>query len=144
MALRSLKKEEPDWCGFLERGVKFEGRLESSGTLRIDSTVKGTLISTETLILGEHSVMEGEAEGNHVIIAGRFDGTVRARSRVEIQTRAIVTGEIHTPCLIIGTGALFDGQCHMLRTVEAEPMTIAIPIRSPGAPGLSDSTLQQS
>ncbi|MGH9759435.1 MAG: bactofilin family protein [Blastocatellia bacterium] len=134
MATGWFKKDEGDWSGFLERGVQFEGRLESSGTLRVDSTVKGTLISTETLILGEHSVMEGQAEGNHVIIAGKFDGTVRGKSKVEIQPKAIVTGEIHTPCLVIGTGALFDGQCHMLRTAHAGSVTIAIPIRSAHRP----------
>jgi cytoskeletal protein CcmA (bactofilin family) len=124
------KRQDPsEWTGFLEQGVKVEGKLEASGTFRIDSAMKGTLNSDETLVLGEHASVEGNINGNCVIIAGRFDGVIRARGRVEIQPNAIVTGEIHSPCLVIEPGAVFDGQCHMLAPSEAaKPVTI--PIRS--------------
>jgi cytoskeletal protein CcmA (bactofilin family) len=126
------RQDSGEWTGFLEQGVKLEGRLESSGTFRIDCATKGTLVSHETLILGERSNVEGEIEGNYVIIAGRFDGTVRAKGKVEIQTKAIVTGEIFTPCLVMEPGALFDGRCHMLSTLQAAS-PIVIPIRSAAA-----------
>lgn len=126
------RHDSGEWAGFLERGVKLEGKLESTGTFRIDSEMKGTLVSEETLILGEHATVEGEIHGNYVIIAGRFDGIIRAKGKVEIQTKAIVTGEIHAPCLLIQPGAVFDGSCHMLGTTQAsKPMTI--PIRSVAA-----------
>jgi len=129
-------QDSSEWTGFLEKGVRFEGKLEVAGTFRLDAAVKGTLVSTETLILGEHSSMEGTIECNSVIIGGRFDGVVSARGRVEIQTRAIVTGEIHTACLIIEPGAVFDGRCHMLPTAQTTSETskiITIPIRSVAA-----------
>jgi cytoskeletal protein CcmA (bactofilin family) len=124
------KKQDPsEWTGFLEQGVKLEGKLEASGTFRINSAMKGTLSSDDTLVLGEHATVEGHIHGNFVMIAGRFDGIIHARGRVEIQPNAIVTGEIHSPCLIIEPGAIFDGQCHMLAPTEAaKPVTI--PIRS--------------
>lgn len=118
-----------EWSGFLEKGVKLEGKLEAPGTLRIDSYMKGVLVSEETLILGKHASVEGEITGNAVMIAGRFDGIIQARSKVEIQTKAIVTGEIHSPCLIIEPGAVFDGRCHVVGVKDpAKPITI--PIRS--------------
>lgn len=124
-------QESTEWTGFLERGVKLEGRLESTGTFRIDSTMKGTLVSAGTLILGEHSAVEGEIVGNRVIIAGHFDGTIQATRRVDIQAKAVVAGDIHTPCLVIEPGAFFEGQCHMLAAAEPEAAkSIAIPIRS--------------
>ncbi len=126
------RHDSGEWTGFLERGVKLEGKLESTGTFRIDSAMKGTLISNETLILGEHATVQGEIDGNYVIIGGRFDGVIKAKGKVEIQTKAIVTGEIHTPCLIIEPGAVFDGRCHMLGgAAAAKPITI--PIRSAAA-----------
>jgi cytoskeletal protein CcmA (bactofilin family) len=130
MGLLDRKRHESsEWTGFLEKGVKVEGKLESSGTFRIDSVMKGSLTSSETLILGEHAVIEGQIHGNYVVIAGRFDGVIEAKGRVEIRTKAIVTGEIHTPCLIIEPGAVFDGRCHMLAATQAaKPVTI--PIRS--------------
>jgi cytoskeletal protein CcmA (bactofilin family) len=117
----------PEWTGFLEQGVKIEGKLESSGTFRIDSALKGTVVSRETLILGEHAAVEGEIDGNNIIIAGRFDGTIHAAKKVEIQPKAIVTGHIHAPCIIIEPGAVFEGQCHMPSSTEgAQPTVIAV------------------
>jgi cytoskeletal protein CcmA (bactofilin family) len=126
------RKDSGEWTGFLEQGVKLEGRLESPGTFRIDCATKATLVSHETLILGENSQVEGEIEGNHVIIAGRFHGTVRAKGRVEIQSKAIVSGEIFTPCLVMEPGALFDGRCHMPSSAQATA-AVVIPIRSVAA-----------
>lgn len=139
MALSWFERKSQDsgeWTGFLEKGVRFEGKLEVQGTFRLDAAIKGSLISAGTLILGEHSSMEGTIEGNAVTIGGRFDGTIYAKGKVEIQTGAIVIAEIHTPCLIIEPGAVFDGRCHMLTATQAKtesPKTITIPIRSAAA-----------
>jgi len=124
------KRQDPsEWTGFLERGVKVEGKIETAGTFRIDSAMKGTLVSEDSLILGENANVEGEIIGNRVVIAGRFDGSIRAKGRVEIQPSAVVTGEIHSPCVVIEPGAIFDGHCHMPAPAEpAKPVTI--PIRS--------------
>jgi cytoskeletal protein CcmA (bactofilin family) len=135
MALSWLDRKRQDsgeWTGFLEQGVKLEGRLESTGTFRIDCLTKGNLVSHETLILGENASVEGEIEGNHVIIAGRFRGTVRAKGKVEIQTKAIVSGDIFTPCLVMEPGAVFDGRCHM-PTSAPSTAPVIIPIRSVAA-----------
>jgi cytoskeletal protein CcmA (bactofilin family) len=123
------EREADEWSGFLERGVRLEGKIEAPGTFRIDSQIKGNVAAGETLILGEHATVEGEIAGNNVIIAGHFDGTIRARSRVEIQAKAMVTGEIHTPCLVLQPGAIFDGRCH-IATAKEPAKPIAIPIRS--------------
>jgi cytoskeletal protein CcmA (bactofilin family) len=128
------KHDSGEWTGFLERGVRLEGKLQSSGTFRIDSAMKGTLISEDTLILGEHAVIEGEIDGNRVFIGGRFDGQIHAKTRVDIQSSAVVTGEIHCPCMVIEAGAIFDGRCHMpAPTAEPAAKPVAIPIRSAAA-----------
>jgi len=127
------RQDSAEWAGFLERGVKIEGKLEASGTFRIDSTMKGNLLSEDTLVLGEHASIEGEIHGNRVVIAGRFDGLIRAKSRVEIQPSAIVTGEIHCPCVVIEAGAIFDGHCHMPAPAETGK-AVTIPIRSVAGP----------
>lgn len=124
-------QESAEWTGFLEPGVKLEGKLESTGTFRIDSAMRGTLVSAGTLILGEHATVEGEIVGNRVIVAGHFDGKIQATGRVDIQAKAVVSGDIHTPCLVIEPGAFFEGQCHMLAAAEPEAAKpLAIPIRS--------------
>ena len=103
-----------EWTGFLEQGVRVDGKLETQGTFRINSEMKGTLASQGTLVIGEQAAVEGEIAGNQVIVAGRFDGTLRATKKVEIQSTGIITGDVHAPCVIIEPGAVFEGQCHIL------------------------------
>jgi cytoskeletal protein CcmA (bactofilin family) len=123
--------ESGEWIGFLEKGVKLEGTLQLAGTFRINAEVKGTIQSQDAVVLGESAKVEGQLDANHVVVAGRFDGVIRAKTRVEIQPKGVVTGEIHTPCLSIEPGGVFDGRCHMLTTKEsAQPLTI--PVRAAG------------
>src|ERR1700755_1348473 len=123
-----------EWTGFIDQGVILEGTLQLKGTFRIDGKVKGNIISEQTVILGEGAKVEGQIEGNHVIIAGRFDGVIFAKGRVEIQAKGVVSGEIHSPCLVIDPGAIFDGRCHMKASSQtSKPVTI--PFRAAGSQG---------
>ena len=126
---RREPSSENEWSGFLDRTVRFEGTLEFSGTLRIEAQVKGNILSNQTLVLGEGAKVEGQIEGNHVIIAGRFDGVIFAKGRVEIQSKGVVSGEIHTPCLVIEPGGIFDGRCHMTSSSQATK-AVTIPFRA--------------
>ena len=129
MFKRGQQHEAGEWAGFMDKSVHFKGTLEFPGTFRLDAQVSGNIISTQTLMLGESARVEGQIEGNHVVIAGRFDGVIFAKGRVEIQNKGIVTGEIHAPCVVIEPGGIFDGTCHMLAASEAAKPLI-IPIRS--------------
>ncbi len=71
-----------EWTGFIDQGVTLEGTLTVTGTFRIDGNVKGNIISEQTVILGEGAKVEGQIEGNRVVISGRFDGVIFAKGRV--------------------------------------------------------------
>jgi cytoskeletal protein CcmA (bactofilin family) len=120
-----------EWTGFIDQGVMLEGTLTVKGTFRVDGNVKGNIISEQTIILGEGAKVEGQIEGNRVVISGRFDGVIFAKGRVEIEAKGVVTGEVHSPCLVIDPGGIFDGRCHMLGSSEAAS-TVTIPIRAVG------------
>src|SRR2546425_12780690 len=93
---------------------------------------RSTLFPYTTLfrsILGENAKVEGQIEGNRVVIAGRYDGVIFAKGRVEIQAKGVVTGEVHSPCLVIDPGGIFDGRCHMLASSDTST-SVTIPIRA--------------
>jgi cytoskeletal protein CcmA (bactofilin family) len=117
----------PEWTGFLDKTVRFEGTLECPGTFRVEGEVKGLLISAHNLILGDEARVEGQIEGNDVVISGRFNGVIFAKGKVEIHNKGIATGEIHSHCLVIEPGGVFDGQCHIIAPSDsAKPVTIPI------------------
>jgi cytoskeletal protein CcmA (bactofilin family) len=126
-ATRGGSSEE--WTGFIDQGVSLDGTLTVTGTFRIDGNVKGNIISEQTVILGEGAKVEGQIEGNRVVISGRFDGVIFAKGRVEIQAKGVVTGEVHSPCMVIDPGGIFDGRCHMLASSDSVS-SVTIPIRA--------------
>ena len=127
VAKNSTHNEE--WTGFIDQGVTLDGTLTVTGTFRIDGNVKGNIISEQTVILGEGAKVEGQIEGNRVVISGRFDGVIFAKGRVEIEAKGVVTGEVHSPCMVIDPGGIFDGRCHMLASSDAVS-SVTIPIRA--------------
>ena len=120
---------DEEWTGFIDQGVTLEGTLTVTGTFRIDGNIKGNIISEQTVILGEGAKVEGQIEGNRVVISGRFDGVIFAKGRVEIEAKGVVTGEVHSPCMVIDPGGIFDGRCHMLASSDAVA-SVTIPIRA--------------
>ena len=127
----SKNSTSEEWTGFIDQGVMLEGTLTVKGTFRVNGNVKGNIISEQTVILGEGSKVEGQIEGNRVVISGRFDGVIFAKGRVEIEAKGVVTGEVHSPCMVIDPGGIFDGRCHMLGSSETAS-TVTIPIRAVG------------
>lgn len=119
----------PEWTGFLDKTVRFEGTLECPGTFRVEGEVKGLLISAHNLILGDEARVEGQIEGNDVVISGRFNGVIFAKGKVEIHNKGIATGEIHSHCLVIEPGGVFDGQCHIIAPSDSAK-AVTIPIRA--------------
>jgi len=126
----SKESTHEEWTGFIDRGVAVEGTIKVSGTFRVDGQVKGNIVSEQTLVLGEGAKVEGQIEGNRVVISGRFDGVIFAKGRVEIQAKGVVTGEVHSPCLVIDPGGIFDGRCHMLGSSDSASAGVTIPIRA--------------
>jgi cytoskeletal protein CcmA (bactofilin family) len=127
--ISSKNNSGEEWTGFIDQGVSIEGTLTVTGTFRVDGHMKGNIISEQTIILGENAKVEGQIEGNRVVIAGRFDGVIFAKGRVEIEARGVVTGEVHSPCMVIDPGGIFDGRCHMLASSDASA-SVTIPIRA--------------
>jgi cytoskeletal protein CcmA (bactofilin family) len=91
--------------------------------------LKGLIISTHVLILGDEARVEGQIEGNDIVISGHFNGVIFAKGKVEIHKKGTATGEIHSHCLVIEPGGIFDGECHVIAPSEATK-AVTIPIRT--------------
>jgi cytoskeletal protein CcmA (bactofilin family) len=109
------KKKGGDVIGLIGKGMTVQGKLSFEDTVRIDGNFNGEINSGGTLVIGESAHVEGEIKVGSAIITGEVCGIIEAKTRVELQSPAKITGEIRTPNLIIGDGAVFDGKCVMLK-----------------------------
>ncbi len=98
----------------LGAGTQFEGRLIFEGVVRIDGQFKGEVFTRDTLVIGEQSKVFADIDADIVIIAGYLEGSVRATSRVEIQSTGCVSGKVAAPVIRIEEGGTFEGTTQML------------------------------
>jgi cytoskeletal protein CcmA (bactofilin family) len=91
----------------------FNGTLEVKGGVRVDGTVKGKVICSDTLTVGAGGFVEADVESTVAVVAGRLVGNLRASEKIELQTKSDVEGDIKTKSLVVEQGAIFCGACHM-------------------------------
>jgi cytoskeletal protein CcmA (bactofilin family) len=116
----TIQSGEPHSC--LSEGTDINGEVRFTDTLRVDASVSGSIVSDSgNLIIGERGRVKANIEAGTVEVNGRVEGSITAKTKVEIHASGRVHGDIFTPALIIEYGAVFDGKCHM-ETKKEEPV----------------------
>jgi cytoskeletal protein CcmA (bactofilin family) len=105
--------------GILDRGSHLRGELHFEQTFRVDGKLTGKVISDGDLVIGERGEIEGEIEVGRAFVSGIVRGHIRTARRLEICAGGRVFADVETPALVIGEGALFEGNCAMERSAPA-------------------------
>jgi cytoskeletal protein CcmA (bactofilin family) len=115
-----LKREEApvaavssDLNALLGRGSEFDGKLTFEGTVRIDGRFTGTIVTADTLVVGEGAHVSAEITCGTIIVHGSVTGNVKASVAVELHPPARMNGNLETPALMVAKGVSFNGQCKM-------------------------------
>lgn len=95
----------------ISESSKIEGRIELRDVSRVHGQLVGEVICPKgsTLILAETSLIEGNIQGDTVMVDGYVKGQILASTKVVLSSTARVFGNIHTPSLQIEFGAYFEG-----------------------------------
>jgi len=91
----------------------FNGKLEVSGTLRVDGTLKGEISCSDTVSIGGTGVVEASVQTKNAVISGTVRGNIHATEKIELQAKSVIHGDIVTKALAIEQGAVFEGHCNM-------------------------------
>src|SRR5258705_11503275 len=97
----------------LGRGVRFEGKLTFAGTVRIDASFVGTIVTNDVLVVGEAARIDANITCGTIVVHGEVNGNIQAKTGVEIHGAAKVRGDLETPSLVIEKGAFFQGASRM-------------------------------
>jgi len=115
MGMRKKKKAH-NISTLLGEGVRIEGIIEFSGTIRLDGEGQGKIVGGEgTLIIGEKAVIEADIVVDTAIIMGEIKGSLEAGKRIEVYPPGRVTGDIRAPAVILEKGVVFNGSCEMVQ-----------------------------
>jgi cytoskeletal protein CcmA (bactofilin family) len=94
-------------------GAIIEGTIQLDHSIRIDGTVKGKVVCTGEIEVGSGGVVEADVEVKSACIGGRVVGNMVAKERIELESKALLMGDIKTKDLVINEGAVFQGNCAM-------------------------------
>jgi cytoskeletal protein CcmA (bactofilin family) len=109
----------------LGRGVRFEGKLTFAGTVRIDASFVGTIITDDVLVVGEAARIDANITCGTIVVHGEVNGNIQAKTGVEIHGSAKVRGDLETASLVIEKGAFFQGASRMDPSKAARAKTAA-------------------
>ena len=113
----SSKSEETT---IISRGVKIEGKITSSGNIRVDGEIQGDIFSQSNITIGEDAKVNGQINANAITIGGNVSGIVRAKEKLILDSKSNLKGDIFTKSLVIEEGAKFDG-----KSKTGEPIDIS-------------------
>lgn len=99
---------------FLGFQSQLKGELSSTGILRLEGAVTGT-IRADQVLLTETAVIRGDINARKIVVDGKVEGNLRAEDLVEIRPKGTVTGRIFTSRFLVMSGGEFNGQITMQR-----------------------------
>ncbi len=105
---------------FLDDGSEIEGSYTCTGTVMLDAKLRGEITARDTLIIGDHGVVEATVRAAIVVVRGRVVGNVTASESVE------------APHIVMEAGAVLDGRCRMTIDKPAEAPLSAVVVSLKG------------
>lgn len=97
----------------ISNGTVIVGTIDTSGDLRIDGRVEGTINSGGKVVIGETGKVKGDLAAKTLDIIGQFEGNITVADTTLMKPTAVVEGTLITEKLVVEVGARFDGTCTM-------------------------------
>lgn len=104
--------------GLLDKGCTFEGKLTFDGTVQINGDFRGEIFSDGTLVVGTEGRVNAKIAVDTLVVYGRVDGQIEAKSKIEMHVPALVSADIKTRNLSVEDGVVFQGNCQMERASD--------------------------
>ena len=128
-----MAKNDPEGAmnTIIGKGTKIEGNMEVSQSLRIDGIFKGSITTTDTLIVGSTGeLVDVTIKVKNAIIGGVIKGNIVATNKVTLESTSRLEGDLTAKYLIIEEGAFFSGNCTSGDRGEIPPSVTKMPVKN--------------
>lgn len=106
--------------GYVGNGTVLTGETNFQAMLRVDGHLTGRVTSENgTLIIGSTGRVDANIAVSAAVVNGTVNGDIIASEKLELGRSARIVGNVQTPRLVIEDGAVFEGNCSMLKAKEA-------------------------
>lgn len=94
-------------------GTEITGDIKSTGDVRIDGKLKGTIDLKGKLVVGSTGFINGEVTCANCDVQGKIVGKVTVSEQLTLKSSAVIEGEVFAKKLSIEPGAIFNVTCKM-------------------------------
>jgi cytoskeletal protein CcmA (bactofilin family) len=100
---------------------ELNGEITFKDMLRINGHVAGKIFSYKgTVIVDNSARVDADIDVAVCVVSGTVNGDVVAQKRVELGPAAVINGNISTGSLSMRPGAIFTGNCRMLKNEDGD------------------------
>lgn len=93
--------------------VKVKGNFHGQGNIIIEGIVEGSVKTTNHLLIANKAKIMANVEAKEAKIGGRVDGSIKVDGYLELDSTAIINGDIDASKLSVEKGAIINGNCRM-------------------------------
>ena len=101
-----------------------KGDVQSSGDIRVDGQLIGSLKSNGKIVVGQTGIVEGDLTCKQADISGMVKGILKCEELTSLKSTSKVEVELITKQLFIEVGAVFTGKCQMSQPSSSQPMNM--------------------
>jgi cytoskeletal protein CcmA (bactofilin family) len=94
-------------------GTRMEGDLSFTVPVRLEGDFKGSLVSSDIVVIGRGSVVKGSIKARVVLVQGSVQGPVIASHSVLLHEGSVMRGKLSAPKFVMEEGAEFNGTSEM-------------------------------
>ena len=125
----ALPKEEPVSAPapvrtsgtIIAQGITVSGTLRGEGVVQVEGVVEGEFDLTGAVIVAETGLVRGPITADVVRVAGRVEGSVRAREHMRLEPTGSLDGDVTTASLVVEDGGSLNGRCSMIKAPVPAP-----------------------
>lgn len=112
-ATRAGKGGNENTLSIVSAGSTVTGDVDCAGVLKVEGRVEGSVTRARQVMLARQASITGNVSAHEVVVGGVIDGNVVATERLELQSTAVVNGDITTKSIVVMEGARINGAVRM-------------------------------
>ena len=113
MKIQNKIARESPARNLIGKGTVIKGDVESSGDIRVDGRLIGSLKSNGKIVIGQTGEVEGDLTCKQADISGTVKGVLKCEELTSLKSTSRVEVDLVTKQLYIEVGAIFTGKCQM-------------------------------
>ncbi len=110
---------------YIAPGTKLVGNLTGEGPYIFCGETDGECDIKGPVTVAEGSLWKGSVRATDIVIAGKVEGDVTAKKRVELTGTAHITGSLRGGSIVVAEGAVIEGEVSIANAKEPEGPKLA-------------------